>query len=70
MSVIVPYWRQVNIGSGPDAVRQQAITWANVDPVLCCLIAILGHNELNEFVSYVILLIWACTLKESKGPFY
>ena len=27
------------------AIRQQAITWANVDTDLCCHIASLGHNE-------------------------
>ena len=26
------------------AVRQQAITWANVDPDICSHIALLGHN--------------------------
>ena len=31
------------------AVRQQAITWANVDPDLCCHMASLGHNELDLF---------------------
>ena len=29
------------------AVRQQAITWANVDPDLCCHMASLGHHELT-----------------------
>ena len=35
-------WLQVNIGLvelkvwWPGAIRQQAITWANVDPDLCC----------------------------------
>ena len=37
-------------GSGnglvPLTVRQQAITWAKVDPDLCCHMASLGHNEL------------------------
>ena len=28
-------------------VRQQAITWANVDPDLCCRMVPLGHNELT-----------------------
>ena len=33
---------QVNINTGNDcAVRQHAINWANVDPVLC-------HNELKK----------------------
>ena len=27
-------------------VRQQAITWINVDSDLCCYMASLGHNEL------------------------
>ena len=30
------------------AVRQQAITWANVDPVLCRHVGSLGHNELKQ----------------------
>ena len=29
-----------------QAVRQQAITWANVDPGLCRYMASLGYNEL------------------------
>ena len=29
------------------AIRQQAITWANVDPELCHHMVLLGHNELN-----------------------
>ena len=29
------------------AVRQQAITWANVDPDLCHQMASLGLNQLN-----------------------
>ena len=28
------------------AVRQQAITWANVDPDLCRHMVSVGHNEL------------------------
>ena len=30
-----------------DAIRQQAITWTNVDPELRCHMVSLGHNELN-----------------------
>ena len=30
------------------AIRQQAITWANVDPDLCRHVASLGHNELKK----------------------
>ena len=33
-----------------DAVRQQAITWANVDPDHCRHMVSLGHNELNILV--------------------
>ena len=29
------------------AVRQQAITWANVDPNICRHIPLIGHNELT-----------------------
>ena len=32
------------------AVRQQAITRANVDRDLCCHMASLGHNELNVII--------------------
>ena len=31
------------------AVRQQAITWANVDSVSCLLMASLGHNGLTDY---------------------
>ena len=30
------------------AIRQQAITWANVDPDLCCHMASLGPNGLKR----------------------
>ena len=30
---------------------QQAITWANVDPGLCCHMASLSHNELKQNIS-------------------
>ena len=29
------------------AARHQAITWANVDPDLCCYMVSLDHNELK-----------------------
>ena len=29
-------------------VRQQAITWANIDPVLCLHMVSLGHDELDR----------------------
>ena len=43
------HWWVVNIGSdnGFGAIRQQAITWANVDLDLCHHMAPPGHNELN-----------------------
>ena len=44
---------QVMLGS----VRQQAITWASVDPDFCCHIASLGHNELMSLVN----TIWSIT---------
>ena len=28
------------------AIRHETITWANVDPDLCCNMESLGHNEL------------------------
>ena len=36
---------QVMLGT----LRQQAITWANVDPNLCCHMASLGNNELKAY---------------------
>ena len=30
-------------------IKQQAITWANVDPVLCLHMALLGHNVLKTW---------------------
>ena len=35
------------------AVRQQAITWANVDPDFCHHMVSLHHNELNSYLSEV-----------------
>ena len=37
----------VNIGLVNGAVREQAITWANLDPGICPHTASLGHNDLN-----------------------
>ena len=42
--MISQHWLRQWLG----AVRQQAITWANVDPDLCRHMASLGHNELIE----------------------
>ena len=38
MDITEPYWRRINIGLGDGfAVRQQAITWANVDQIYVTL---------------------------------
>ena len=42
--MISQHWFRLWLG----AVRQQAITWANVDPVLCHRMASLGHHELTH----------------------
>ena len=54
----------------PGAIRQQAITWAKVDPDLCCHMALLGHNDLtldmlqfvrkygNAFAFYFVFQNW------------
>ena len=34
-------------------IRQQVITWANVDPTSCCHMASLGHTELTGFMFWV-----------------
>ena len=31
------------------AIKQQAITWTNVDPMLWCSMSSVGHNELSSF---------------------
>ena len=40
------------------AVRQQAITWANVDPDLCRHMVSLGHNELTVIFGTQIRFQW------------
>ena len=40
--------KQVSILVNIGAVRQQAITWAKVDPDLCCHMASLDHNGLKK----------------------
>ena len=39
---------QLNLTGENIAVRQQAITWANVDPELCRYMVSLGLNELMQ----------------------
>ena len=46
---------ELNIGS----VRQQAITWANVDPDLCHHMASLGYYELNMLFGPYVYIQWA-----------
>ena len=36
-------------------VRQQAITWTIVEPVLCCHMAPLGPSEIRPYLTYLIL---------------
>ena len=45
--MISQHWFRYSLGAG----RQQAITWGNVDLVLCLHIASLGPNELKRFQS-------------------
>ena len=41
------------------AIRQQAITWANIDPNLCRHVMSLGHNELMSNNEHLILTHFA-----------
>ena len=52
MIFIGPHWRQVNIFSDNGFVLSgnKAITWANVDIILCCHKVSLGHDELTSIV--------------------
>ena len=34
-------------------IRQQAITWVNVDPDICYYMAKIGHNKLNKLTLFV-----------------
>ena len=46
-SEIALLWRSLDLTDDQSTlVRQQAITWANVDPDLCRHMASVGHNEL------------------------
>ena len=62
MNATAPHWSLVKIGSGNGwlgAVRQQAITWANVDLDPCRHMTSLGYNELRVFQSsLVIIMTW------------
>ena len=54
--MISQYWFRHLLG----AIRQQAITWANICPNLCCHMASLGHNE--SFFSKSYFISWCCLL--------
>ena len=47
------------------AVRQQVITWADVDQDLCHHMALLGHNELIESVLHVANKWWVRIVPDS-----
>ena len=55
------------------AVRQQAITWANVDPELCHEMALLGFNELTSIDISIYMthtMIWSNVQKYRKVHFH
>ena len=77
--LIYRWW--LGSGNGFSAIRQQAITWANVDPDLCHQMAALGHNELTLNVwgsSYLglarsiswLLMPWLLLLPRPQQPWY
>ena len=60
-------------------MRHQAITWANIDPVLCCPMIPLSHKELikpNKLIlsevifNDQILDKWYCTIWHQKSQFH
>ena len=58
-SLIGQQWFRYRLG----VIRQQATTWTNVDPDLCCHKASLGHNELN-------ISTWLRPQTISHNPFF
>ena len=50
------------------AVRQQAITWANVDPDLCCQMASLGLSELMCGLPWVNLMVAGALVPNVYAP--
>ena len=53
MKLLLYEWRR------PGAIRQQTITWANVDLGLCHHMVSLDHTELsNLIVNHIIRLHW------------
>ena len=51
--MISQHWFSLWLG----AIRQQAITWANVDPDLCRQMASLGLSELPDVLSDIVLTV-------------
>ena len=49
-------------------VRQQAITWGNVDPDLCHHMASLGHNEFNATMYFSLLKTSSMQKRLKQGP--
>ena len=58
--IISQHWFRYWLG----AVRQQAITWDNVDEGLCRHIVSLGHNGLTNFISHPWMLGWLHHFKQ------
>ena len=56
-----------------NVLVQQAITWANVDPDLCCHVTSLGHSELKwivfkhilqTYITYVFFIFFEISIGE------
>ena len=63
MNVTVPYWSSQHwFREWLGAIRQQAITRANVDPVPCHHILSLGHNGLTYRPVGDMAIIWKVSL--------
>ena len=61
LMIIAQHWFRQWLG----AIRQQAITWANVDPDICRHMASLGHNELTHCVFNS---MWYMTVQSLHPP--
>ena len=51
------------------AVQQQAITWINVDPDICCHMASLGQNEVRPSLNHEMLfqnVVWGWMLSQLR----
>ena len=47
--------------------RQQAITWANVDPDLCRYMVSLGQNEFEYIIVCIDVSLYPCPMKLGGG---